>query len=61
MNNTAKRNAHSGSCRDPVPRRFALALAVAAFCFASGAKADALSAGKRAFERHDYIRAASLC
>jgi TPR repeat protein len=40
--------------------RLALALTLAALCFASGAKADALSAGKRAFERHDYVRAASL-
>ena len=36
------------------------ALALAALCLASGAKADALSAGKRAFARHDYVRAASL-
>ena len=36
-------------------RRWTLAL-----CLASGAKADALSAGKRAFARHDYVRAASL-
>ena len=41
-------------------RRSACALALVAVCFASGAKADALSAGSRAYARHDYIRAASL-
>jgi TPR repeat protein len=41
-------------------RRLAFALALAALCLASGAKADALGAGKRAFARHDYVRAASL-
>jgi uncharacterized protein len=54
-----QRNSHDGSRRDRVTRRFALALAVAALCFASGAKADALSVGKRAFARHDYVRASS--
>ena len=41
-------------------RRIAFTVALAALCFASGAKADGLSAGKRAFARHDYVRAASL-
>jgi uncharacterized protein len=41
-------------------RRTACALALVAVCFASGAKADALSAGSRAYARHDYVRAASL-
>ena len=41
-------------------RRLAFALTLAALCFASGAKADALSAGMREFARHDYVRAASL-
>jgi TPR repeat protein len=41
-------------------RRFAFALALAALCLGSGAKADSASAGKRAFEHHDYVRAAPL-
>jgi uncharacterized protein len=41
-------------------RGLASALTMATLCFASGAKADALSAGTRAFVRHDYVRAASL-
>jgi uncharacterized protein len=41
-------------------RCLAFALALAALCPASGAKADGLSAGQSAFTRHDYIRAASL-
>jgi hypothetical protein len=41
-------------------RRLAPALALAALCLASGAKADSLSAGKRAFSRQDYVRAAPL-
>ena len=57
---TAKRKAHDGSCRDRATRRLAFALAVAALCFASGTKADALSVGKLAFARHDYVRASSL-
>jgi TPR repeat protein len=40
-------------------RRLAFALTLT-LGFASGAKADALSIGKRAFARHDYVRAASL-
>jgi uncharacterized protein len=60
MITTAKRNAHDSSCRDRATRRLAFAFAVAALCFASGAKADALSVGKRAFARHDYVRASSL-
>ena len=60
MVTTAKRNAHDCSCRGRAARRLAFALAVAALCFESGAKADALSVGKRAFARHDYVRASSL-
>jgi len=41
-------------------RRLAPTLALAALCLASGAEADSLSAGKRAFERQDYVRAAPL-
>jgi uncharacterized protein len=41
-------------------RRLVLALTLAGLCLASGAKADALSAGKQAFLRHDYVRAAQL-
>jgi uncharacterized protein len=41
-------------------RRFAGALGLLALCWASSAEADTISAGKRAFARHDYVRAASL-
>ena len=54
------RNAHDGGWLVRASRRLAFALALAALCLASGAKADALSSGKRAFLRHDYVRAASL-
>ena len=54
------RKALDGGWRVRVSRHLAFALALAALCSASGAKADALSAGKRAFARHDYVRAASL-
>ena len=54
------RNAHDGAFRVRAARRLAFALALAALCLASGAKADVLSAGMRAFVRHDYVRAASL-
>lgn len=54
------RNAHDGGWRVRAARRLAFALALGALCLASGAKADSLSAGKRAFVRHDYVRAASL-
>ena len=54
------RNARDGGWLVRASRRLAFALTLAALCFASGAKADALSSGKRAFLRHDYVRAASL-
>lgn len=54
------RNGHDDGWRVRAIRRFAFALALAALCLGSGAKADALSAGKRAFARHDYVRAAPL-
>jgi TPR repeat protein len=57
---TANRNARDSGWRESAIRRFAVALGLLALCCASGAKADALSAGKRAFQRHDYVRAASL-
>ena len=60
MITTAKRTAHDGSCRDRATRSLAFVLAVAALCFASGTKADALNVGKRAFARHDYVRASSF-
>ena len=41
-------------------RRVGYGLLLAAFCFASSARADALSEGKRAFSRKDYVRAAPL-
>jgi TPR repeat protein len=57
---SARTNAHDGGWRVRATRRLAFALALAALCLASGAKADALGGGKRAFARHDYVRAASL-
>ena len=42
------RNAHDGGWRPCATRRLAFALTLAALCLASGAKADAVSAGKRA-------------
>jgi TPR repeat protein len=54
------RNAHDDAWRVRAVRRLGFALTLAALCFASTAKADALSAGKRAFARHDYVRAAPL-
>jgi TPR repeat protein len=54
------RNKPDGGWLVSASRRIALTVALAALCFASGAKADGLSAGKRAFARHDYVRAASL-
>jgi TPR repeat protein len=56
----ASRKALYGGWRVRVIRRLASVVALAALCFASSAKADALSAGKRAFARHDYVRAAAL-
>jgi TPR repeat protein len=56
----ATANAHDGGWLVRASRRLAFALALAALCSASGAKADAVSAGQRAFARHDYVRAASL-
>ena len=53
------RSARDGGWLVRVVRRLASAVGLAALCLASGAKADALSAGKRAFMRHDYVRAAS--
>ena len=41
-------------------RRFGASLVALALFYASGASADSLSAGSRAFVRHDYVRAASL-
>jgi uncharacterized protein len=54
------RNAHESALRARATRRLAFALALVALCLASGAKADALSVGQRAFARHNYVRAASL-
>jgi uncharacterized protein len=57
---TANRNALDSGWRVRAVRCFVAALGLLALCCTSGAKAGSLSAGKRAFERHDYIRAASL-
>jgi uncharacterized protein len=54
------RDSRGGGWRASAIRRLAFALALAALGLASSAKADAVSAGKRAFARHDYVRAASL-
>jgi hypothetical protein len=54
------RNAQDGGLLLLAARRLVFALAVAALCSASGANADTLTAGKSAFARHDYARAASL-
>ena len=54
------RNAQDGGQLARASRRLVFALALTALCPVSGAKADALSAGKSAFARHDYVRAASL-
>jgi TPR repeat protein len=57
---TTNRNAHDGGWLVSATRRLAFGLALTANCLASGANADALSAGQRAFARHNYVRAASL-
>ena len=54
------RNALDTGWRVRAIRRFAATLWLFALCSSSGAKADAVSAGMRAFARHDYVRAASL-
>jgi uncharacterized protein len=54
------RDSHGGGWLVRAGRRLAFGLVLAAICLASGANADALSASKRAFARHDYVRAASL-
>jgi uncharacterized protein len=57
---SADRNEQDGGWLVRAARSLAFALTLAALCSASGAKADAVSAGMRAFARHDYVRAASL-
>jgi uncharacterized protein len=57
---TVNRNALDSGWRVLAVRCFVAALGLLSLCCASGAKADAVSAGKRAFARHDYVRAASL-
>ena len=57
---TTNRNALDGGWLVCAARRLAFALTLAALCAASGAKADSIGAGIRAFARHDYVRAASL-
>jgi uncharacterized protein len=57
---TTDRNArHGGRPVRPI-RSLAFAVALGALSVAPGARADTLSAGKQAFARHDYVRAASL-
>jgi TPR repeat protein len=57
---TTNQYALGGGQRVRAVRRLAFALALGVLCSASGAKADAVSAGMRAYARHDYVRAASL-
>jgi uncharacterized protein len=57
---TANRNAPHSGCRVRAIHCFVATFVLLALCCASSAKADAVSAGKRAFARHDYVRAASL-
>ena len=58
---TGNRDAHDSGWHVHAVRRFAAALGgLLALCCASSAKADAGSAGMRAFARHDYVHAASL-
>jgi uncharacterized protein len=57
---TANRNALDSGWHVRAVRCFVAALGLLALCCTSGAKADAVSAGRRAFARHDYLRAASL-
>lgn len=57
---TIARNARESGWRTRAVRGAAFAMALAALCPASGATAGALDAGKRAFARHDYVRAAPL-
>jgi TPR repeat protein len=57
---TTNRSEPDGGWLVSTSRRIAFTVALVALCFASGAKADSLSAGKRAFARHDYVRAASF-
>ncbi|HEY1780644.1 MAG TPA: tetratricopeptide repeat protein [Roseiarcus sp.] len=54
------RNAHDRGWLVRAGRRLAIALALAPLCLASGASADTLGSGERAFLRHDYVRAAPL-
>jgi uncharacterized protein len=57
---TINRGAHDNWRRVSAIRRFVVAVGLFALCCASGARAEPPSAGKRAFARHDYVRAASL-
>lgn len=60
MNLTENRRAFGRGQRGGAMRRIALALFLAALGCAPAAKANALSAGERAYARHDYVRAAPL-
>lgn len=57
---TACRTALDGGHSAGAVRGLASAFALMALCLASSAEADALSAGTRAYARHDYVRAAPL-
>ena len=60
MNLTENRGASGCGRRGGAMRRVAVALFFAALGCSPGAKADALSAGERAYARHDYVQAAPL-
>jgi uncharacterized protein len=60
MTAAANSLAVEGDRRAEVKRGFAFALVLSALFLAPSAKADALTAGERAFARQDYARAAPL-
>ncbi len=60
MNPTEHREASGCRRRAGAMRRIAHALSLAALAWAPCANASALSAGERAYARHDYVRAAPL-
>ncbi|MBV9290616.1 MAG: sel1 repeat family protein [Hyphomicrobiales bacterium] len=54
------RSAPGGARRSVFVRGLAAALALAAACLASNANAGAMSAGMRAYQRHNYVLASQL-
>ena len=60
MNQTRQREASGRRRRAAAMRGIALALSLSALAWATGANAGALTAGERAYARHDYVQAAPL-